>query len=168
MRALATKLALASGLLCVTSFAQAQTDFYIYGTITGGTCTISVNGGVPAVVGTFSSSLFTGSFQSGFIPNFNISYTNCAAGIKTLQFKLTGTADGNNSAYWASGLPGAPFELRDGKTSANLPPSGATLISITNPGTSGTYPLTAQFHQTAPLSKVGAGTATVTLNATYL
>jgi type 1 fimbria pilin len=170
MRIFASKLAIAMGLLCIASFVQAQTTFNITGTITVGTCTIAVNSGSPVNVGTFNSNSFTGSFQSGFIPNFNLSYSACAEGIETLTLKLTGTADkttGGNVNYWDSGLPGAPFELKDAKANVDLPPSGATLITIANPGISGTYPLTAQFHQTGTLTKTGIGTATVTVNATY-
>ena len=170
MRTFALKLAIATGLLCTASFVQAQTTFNITGTITTGTCTIAVNSGTPVNVGTFNSNSFTGSFQSGFIPNFNLAYSACAQGIQTLTLKLTGTADkttGGNANYYDSGLPGAPFELKDAKANADLPPSGATLITISNPGTSGTYPLTAQFHQTGTLTKTGVGTATVTVNATY-
>jgi type 1 fimbria pilin len=161
-----------AGLLCVTSFAQAQSfNFNITGTITMGTCTISANNGKPVDVGTFNSNLFTGAFQSGFIPNFTIDYTNCGAGIKTLQLKLTGTADkttGGNVNYWDSTLPGAPFELKDAQANVTLPPTGATIITINNPGTSGSYPLTAQFHQTGALITTGTGSTTVTVNATYL
>jgi type 1 fimbria pilin len=171
MRTFAFKFAIATGLLCAASFAQAQTTFNVTGTITVGTCTIAVNGGTPVNVGTFNSSLFTGSYQSGFIPNFNLTYTACAAGIQTLTLKLTGTADkttGGNATYWDSTLPGAPFELKDASKNVDLPPSGATLITIANPGTSGSYPLTAQFHQTGTLTKTGVGTTTVTVTASYL
>lgn len=171
MRNMATKLALATGLLCVASFAQAQTTFKIVGTITAGTCTVAVNGGANVNVGTFPSNLFTGSFQSGFIPNFYLNYSNCGAGIKSLTFTLTGTADktvGGNTAYWDSTLNGAPFELKDVTRAVNLPPSGAAPIVISNPGTSGTYPLTAQFHQTGALAAIGTGSATVAVNTTYL
>jgi type 1 fimbria pilin len=170
MRIFASKLAIAMGLLCIASFVQAQTTFNITGTITVGTCTIAVNSGSPVNVGTFNSNSFTGSFQSGFIPNFNLSYSACAEGIENLTLKLTGTADkttGGNVNYWDSGLPGAPFELKDARANVDLPPSGATLITIANPGASGTYPLTAQFHQTGTLTKTGIGTTTVTVNATY-
>ncbi|GGA09170.1 fimbrial protein [Dyella caseinilytica] len=171
MRTFTLKLAIATGLLCVASFAQAQTTFNITGNITAGTCTIAVNSGNPLNVGTFNANLFTGSYQSGFVAPINISYSNCAAGMQSITFKFTGTADkttGGNANFWDSGLPGAPFELRDTNASgAVLPPSGATPIQINNPGTSGTHPITAQFHQTGALSKTGAGTATVTLGVTY-
>lgn len=170
MRTLAFKLAVAAGLVFIASAAQAQTTFNVTGTITAGTCTIAVNNGTPVNVGTFNANLFTGSYQSGFIPNFNLTYSACAQGIQTLTLKLTGTADkttGGNANYWDSTLPGAPFELKDAKANVSLPPSGATLINIANPGTSGTYPLTAQFHQTGTLTKVGVGTTTVTVTASY-
>jgi type 1 fimbria pilin len=171
MRTLALKLAVAAGLVCVASAAQAQTTFNITGTITAGTCTIAVNTGNPLNVGTFNANLFTGTYQSGFVTPVNISYSNCAAGMQSITFKFTGTADkttGGNANYWDSGLPGAPFELRDtSATGTVLIPSGANTIVINNPGTSGTRPITAQFHQTGALTKTGAGSATVTLGVTY-
>jgi type 1 fimbria pilin len=172
MRTFTLKLAIATGLLCVASFAQAQTTFNITGTITPGTCSISVNSGNPINVGTFNAASFTGTYQSGFITPVNIAYSGCSQGMQSITFKFTGTADkttGGNVSYWDSGLPGAPFELRDtSSTGAVLLPSGANTIVITNPGTSGTRPLTAQFHQTGSLTKTGAGSATVTLGVTYL
>jgi type 1 fimbria pilin len=169
MRKLITKLAIAAGLLCIASFAQAQTTFNITGTITPGTCTIAVNSGNPVNVGSFNASLFTGSYQSGYL-SFNLSYSGCSEGMQSITFKFTGTADkttGGDTNYWDSTLTGAPFELQDANKKVDLPPSGATTVVITNPGTSGTYPLQAQFHQTGTLTKTGVGTATVTMTVTY-
>jgi type 1 fimbria pilin len=171
MRKLTTKLAIAAGLLCIASFAQAQTTFNITGTITPGTCTIAVNGGNPINVGNFNAASFTGTYQSGFVTPVNISYSGCSQGMQSITFKFTGTADkttGGNTNYWDSGLPGAPFELRDtSSTGTVLTPSGSSTIVVNSPGTSGTHPITAQFHQTGTLTKTGAGTATVTMTVTY-
>lgn len=169
MRTFVIKLGMASGLFCLASLAQAQTTFNVTGTITAGTCTIGANNGSSVNVGSFNSSLFTGSYQSGFV-NFNLSYSNCGVGIKTLTLKLTGTPDkttGGNVSYWDNTLPGAPFELKDTKANVTLLPTGSTLINIANPATNGTYQLAAQFHQTGTLTKTGTGTATVTVNASY-
>ncbi|BDU18634.1 hypothetical protein [Dyella sp. GSA-30] len=173
MRTLTLKLAVALGLLCAAPFAQAQsTVFNITGTITMGTCAIAVNNGANVNVGSFNAALFTGSYTSGFV-NFAVAVSNCAPGITKITLKPTGSADSNNSIYWSSRLPGAPFELRDAVTPfANLPPSGATSIVINNPSSNGTPTirvLQAQFHQTADLvaTSIGAGSATVTLGVAY-
>ena len=168
MRTLAFKFTVAAGLLCVASFAQAQTTFTVTGTITTGTCTIAVNN---INVGSFNAASFTGSYQSGFVTPVNISYSGCSQGMQSLTFKFTGTADkttGGNTNYWDSGLTGAPFELRDtSSTGTVLTPNGSSTIVINSPGTSGTHPITAQFHQTGTLTKTGTGSATVTMTVTY-
>lgn len=172
MRTFALNIAIATGLLCAASFAQAQTTtFNITGTITMGTCTVAVNGGANVNVGSFNASLFTGSYASGFT-DFNVAVSNCAPGITKVTLKPTGTADTTSAIYWSSKLPGAPFELHDKAANVNLPPSGATTIVINNPSTNGTptnYALQAQFHQTAALvpTSIGAGSATVTLGIAY-
>lgn len=168
MRTFVLKTAIAAGLLCIASFAQAQTTFNITGTITMGTCQIAV---ANTDVGTFNASLFTGSYQSGFKP-ITVAVSNCAPGITKVTLKPTGTADANNANYWSSKLPGAPFELRDPGGAGILPPSGLNNIVINSPSMTGAptnYTLQAQFHQTAVLQSgsIGGGSATVTLAATY-
>jgi type 1 fimbria pilin len=169
MRTFASKLAVLSGLLCVASFAHAQSlNFNLTGVIQPGTCNLQVNGGVNTVdVGTFNSAVFNAIGYETAPISFPLVISNCGP-MNKLTLSFTGTADTGTGGtnYWSSGLANAPFYLKNGATV--LAPNTGNIV-ITS-GFNQTIELTAGFHGlVTPLTAaaIGTGTAAVTISASY-
>lgn len=158
---------LVTSLLTVALFAGASTshaqslNFNLTGTILPGTCAFTVN---DVDLGTYLSTLFTGSYVTAFV-DVPVQSTKCDALVTTIHMKVSGTADTANAALF-KGLAGVGIELQKKTGGTAIVPAGTT-VDFTASQSAATYLLQARFKQSA--STVGAGTvkSPVTLQFTY-
>jgi type 1 fimbria pilin len=93
MRTFVLKIAITTGLLCVASYAQAQTTFDIVGAITVGTCQWAVGDDNRTVVFDPIDASVLNAQGSGNFKTFSLTLQNCAPGMASATFVFGGTPD---------------------------------------------------------------------------
>lgn len=162
MKSIMLKSLVAFGLIAGAASAQAQSvTFNLTGTITPGVCVFSAN---DVDLGTYSATLFTGSYTTNFV-DVPITSTRCDPLVTSIHMRVTGTADTANAALFR-GVTGIGVELRQKTTNAAIVPAGST-VNFNAVAGAATYFLEARFRQSAPTVAAGTVRSPVTIQFTY-
>jgi len=150
------------GLLLCMSAIQAQTvNFNLTGTITPGVCRFTANN---VDLGTYASTLFTGSYVTPFV-DVPVTSQGCDPLVTSVHMRVTGTADVANAALFR-GVTGIGIELQRKSPVLAVVPAG-TNVDFTPVASGGTYLFQARFSQSAPTVAAGTVSSPVTINITY-
>ena len=156
------RIIIALGLMLCLSAVQAQTvNFNLTGTITPGVCRFAV---ADRDLGTYASTLFTGSYTTPFV-DVPVTSQGCDPLVTLVHMRVTGTADAVNANLFR-GVTGIGIELRRKSPATAVVPAGTT-VDFTPVASGGTYLFEARFRQSAATVAAGTVSAPVTINITY-
>lgn len=131
-----------------------------------GTCAFTV---ADVDLGSYKATLFTGAFTTPLKPVV-VNASSCTSDIATIHMKFDGTADSNDSQYFAvnnvtGNVSGVGVELVDGANQTVVPNTTTLDWSIGSTGLS--YTLNARFAQTLPVVTSGSISTPITIQFTY-
>lgn len=129
-----------------------------------GTCNFSV----PNVdLGSYQSNTFTGATVTPW-RTVVVTSSNCSTDITTIHMRFSGTADSNNSNYFAirnTTASGVAIELVNGGLRRVVP--NVTTFDWSRAGIGVSYNLFARFVQTRPTLTAGSVSTPITITFTY-
>lgn len=157
---------LCSGLLCAGSATAADLTVRFTGRFQPGTCAFAV---ANANLGSYQSSSFTGATSTGW-QRVRITRSGCTSDITVVHMRATGTANADNSQYFAArtaggALTGIAIELSN-LSNQRMVPNTTSFDWNAAAGTT-FYDLQARFVQTRAGVSAGQVNTPITLQFTY-